>query len=602
MNLSILHTRHGTLSRNILLCLVMLAVASRASGAITGLEAFFRSGQTFLTWDLVGEGAAYRIYRSDLPIAAGSDLLTELFLWEVSCSSAVNARKSAALDSVVTYCVEDLVPLTLEKGLFVHTVSDSGSSYYAVTSVSGGVEDTTVVLGENALSVPLTESVGLPQPVLQEEGEVLPGVPFEDYVHWGGSTDTDSVQAMASYPGFPYNFRVTNVPQDSSDHVLRFFLHAGNSSFLQPTRIDDGAVTISPDCPLESCPNDELDKTYWFGYNSMIGYGGPLTDGVNVNYHERRILYLKDWAVRNLTADPNAVHVTGGSLGACGAVLMAIHHPGEIASILPSLPKLDFNDTTFNNFGTLEAMWGHPDDHIPTSDSLDTYERLDATWMLEQLGTERDFPVMVMFFGRYDSTMGWPEKIAFMEAAQEMRVGGSYFWDSSTHGFGGIREWSVEFAHRFLAYPQYRADRSYPAITDCSIDDDPGDGDPEQADSVGTIGGYVTWLPGSVIDEERHYEVAMGLVTQDSAIVLPADTAHATVTLRRLQRFTVIPDTFYRFTNIDTTTGIVVQEGIVKPDSSGLLSVEGVYLTVNGHRLNLTRTGFPVHADPVPGE
>lgn len=597
--------RFSTRAAVTLLCffLILPVTVIPVFAVTTGLEAFFRNGQAFLTWDLVeGDDVIYRVYRSDQPISSGADLLPEHFLWEIACSSAVNERKSTALDSLVTYCIEDLDPLSPGKGLFVHTTTEGGSFYYAVTQVSEGVEDTVVVIGENALVEPLSESVGKPQPVLQEEGEVMPGVSFRDYVHWASNVDTDSIPAMASYPGYPYNFRVWNVPQDSSAHVLRIFLHAGNSTFLQPARIDQDAVTISPDCPFESCPITELEKTYWFGYNSMVGYNGSLTDGINVNYHERRILFLKDWAVGNLYVEPAAVHVMGGSLGACGSVLMAIHHPDEIASVLPSLPKLDFNDTSFNAFETLERMWGHPDDHIPTSDGFDTYQRLDAIWMLEQFGSLRDFPVMVMFFGRHDSTMGWPEKVAFMNMSQEMKVGGSYFWDSSTHGFGGLREWSVEFLHRFLDYPRYRTDRSYPAITDCSIDDDPGDGDPNEADSVGTIGGYVTWLPESVVDEDWHYEVSIGLVTQDSAIVLPADTAHATVTLRRLQRFTVLPDVFYRFTNIDTTTGTVVQTGFVKPDPSGLLSVEGVLLTVNGHRLSFTRAGSPFHADPAFGD
>lgn len=585
-----------------LVFLLYLSQITPARAIPTGLEATFKNGQTFLTWDLIdADSITYRIYKSTFQIQSGQDLLPDYLLWEVNNSSVVNQRKTIATDTLYTYCIEDTIPLDRSKGLYVHTAPLGGSYYYAVTSVQEGIEDTAIVLGEggNSLDLPVSEEVMTPQPVLQYEGIAPVDILIRDYVHWGTNVDTDSVQAMASYPSFPYNFRVWNVPQDTSRNVLRFFLHSGEAFFTQRGRVNDGAVIISPDCPKQSYPLYDLKKTYWFGYNSNLGFEDPLTDGINVNYHERRILYLRDWAVRNLNIDPDAVFFTGGSYGACGSVLMAMAHPEEIASIIANLPKLDFSDTSFIDFDALVEMWGHPEDHIMTSDSLDTYQRLNAVWIIDNFGSLRDFPVMTMFFGRNDSTMGWLEKVEFMEKAQEMRIGGAYFWDSSAHGFGGLREWSLEFFNRVRNLYRYRVNQSYPAVSYLSINDDPGDGSPWSGDSVGTYGGYVDWVPETIVDEKELYEVSIGLVTTDSAIVLPADTATAEVTLRRLQNFEVYEDSLYYFVNIDTTTGEVVQRAFVKPDSTGLLTVEGVELSTDGHRLRYVPVSSYFHYDPV---
>lgn len=585
-------------------CLSLLFQTDPGLSGVTGLEVFFRDGQTFVTWDLLaGEGFSYRVYCADSLIATADDLLLASLLGEVDNKSAMNQRKTQATDTLWTYCIEDTALLPDTRGLFVHTCQEASSFYYAVTSVEDSTEDSTIVLGEggNSLDMPIQEMVMRPEPVLQVTGANLQGVPFRDYVHWGTNVDTDSVPAMASLPSYPYNFRVWNVSDDTSKVILRFSLHSGEQYFTQITRVDDeGMIVMSPDCPRLAYPLSFLKKTYWYGYNSNLGLGGPVTEGVNVNYHERRLLYLRDWAARNLNADPHSVHLTGGSYGACGAVLMALAHPDEFSSIIAAKPKIDFNDTTFIAFDALVEVWGHPDDHIQTSDSLDTYyERLNGSWMVENFGHSRDYPIMTMFFGKNDSVMGWREKVEFMRTAQEMHIGGAYFWDPSAHGFGA-GTWALEFDYRFPSVYRYRTDQSYPAVSYLSIDDDPGDGDPAVGDSVGTIGGYVDWVPETIVDEERLYEVSLGLATLDTAITLPADTATGVVTLRRLQNFKIYQDSTYFFVNTDTTTGAVVQSGFVSPDSTGLLSLPGIRLSTNGQRLSLRPVRGLFNFDALP--
>jgi hypothetical protein len=573
---------------------------------VTGLEAFWRDGQTFLTWDLLeGEGFSYRVYRSDSLIASSGDLSLASFIGEVENTCVRNERKTQATDTLWTYCIEDTVFLPETTGLFVHTSREAGSFYYAVTSVQDSSEDSTIIVGTdgNSLGAPVQESVMRPAPVLQIAGLNLQGVTYRDYVHWTSNADTDSLPAMASLPSCPYNFRVLNVSDDTASVVLRFALHSGKEYFTQPARAgDSGMIVISPDCPRLAYPLPFLKKTYWFGYNSNLGLGQPLGEGVNVNYHERRLLYLKEWAVKNLHADPSSVHVTGGSYGACGAVFMGLAHPEEFSSLIAAKPKIDYSDTAFVAFDDLTEVWGHPDDHIPTSDSLDSYhERLNGNWMLENFGHSREYPVMTMFFGKHDSLMGWREKVEFMRIAQEMHIGGAFFWDPSGHGVG-VGFWYPEFENRYPTLFRYRTDQSYPAVTFLSIDDDPGNGDPAVGDSIGTIGGYVHWVPETIVDEERFYAVRLGLATFDTTITLPADTATGVVTLRRLQNFKVYQDSLYFYANTDTTTGIVAQSGFMRPDSTGLFTLSGVHLSTNGHRLTFRRVKGLFGCDAIPRE
>jgi hypothetical protein len=268
---------------------------------------------------------------------------------------------------------------------------------------------------------------------------------------------------------------------------------------------------------------------------------------------------------------------------------MGLAHPEEFSSLIAAKPKIDYSDTTFVAFHELVDVWGHPEDHIPTSDSLDSYyERLDGKWMLESFGHSREFPVMTMFFGKHDSLMGWREKVEFMRLTQEMHTGGAFFWDLSGHGVG-IGFWDIEFENRYPTLFRYRTDQSYPAVTNLSIDDDPGNGDPADGDSIGTI-----------VDEERLYEVSLGLATFDTTISLPADTATGVVTLRRLRNFAVYPDSLYFYANTDTTTGIIGQSGFMRPDSTGLLTLPGVHLSTNGHRLKFRRVKGLFGYDAVP--
>ena len=76
-----------------------------------------------------------------------------------------------------------------------------------------------------------------------------------------------------------------------------------------------------------------------------------------------------------------------------------------------------------------------------------------------------------------------------------------------------------------------RVDRSQPAFTRCSLDNDPGRGDPRDGDPRAQVNLYLFWETGDVVDQPDCWEMTVGLVK-----TAPKDTCTVNITPRRLRR------------------------------------------------------------------
>ncbi len=201
-----------------------LAGASGAD-AVTDLAAVHRDGQTFLTWTQAGAATRYRVYRADAPIDSAS-LASATRLGDAQPDSSANVRLNtitnpAGLGTDNRFRIAaNEAPLTATQGLFVATATAIRTSWYAVTEITGGVEATTIVPGENAL--------GNPQPVLQRT-YVSFGRTNEVYVHWASDVGRAGYPAMANVASVPFNFAL-NRRGASPPHplVIRFHFKGGN--------------------------------------------------------------------------------------------------------------------------------------------------------------------------------------------------------------------------------------------------------------------------------------------------------------------------------------------------------------------------------------
>ncbi len=56
----------------------------------------------------------------------------------------------------------------------------------------------------------------------------------------------------------------------------------------------------------------------------------------------------------------------------------------------------------------------------------------------------------------------------------------------------------------FHFFIRYRTNLSYPAFSNCSLNDNPGDGTPTNGDAIGSINGHLDW-DDDIIDSTEQY-------------------------------------------------------------------------------------------------
>lgn len=168
------------------------ALASAAAGAITGVKATHRAGQTLIVFaepkleelpafksesDVLAfrraflkrhPGAGFRIRRSSKPMTAENVAEAEIVgqcgfftAWNSTYRQGGGGSKGAPIRYRVTDAGE---PLPWGMGVYAHNPSKAGKAWYAVTVVADGKED---LDGVGVVSGPVTETVGLGDPILQ---------------------------------------------------------------------------------------------------------------------------------------------------------------------------------------------------------------------------------------------------------------------------------------------------------------------------------------------------------------------------------------------------------------------------------------------------
>ena len=204
--------------------LAMLLPAAQAA-QVTELKAVHREGQTFLSWNEADSPAkeealtipafkalmkewtpkvAYRIYRSDKPIASVQGLTPVGETGPLSCWN--NAFPDAQghtfkpTDPMTRFVIaEGQPPLAPSTGLYVHNPATAGQGYYAVAFVNGGKEDAALA----TLKDPVDEKPGQGVPVLQSVQQLGPketfnfieGPTLRTYIRWQGPVVIDTTRS-----------------------------------------------------------------------------------------------------------------------------------------------------------------------------------------------------------------------------------------------------------------------------------------------------------------------------------------------------------------------------------------------------------------------
>jgi hypothetical protein len=563
---------------------------------VQALTAIHRSGQTFLTWTPhPGTGWTYRIYRSSTPLIAEEDLASATVLWAVGDSSALNRRMSRLLNGKHAYAIDSVAgPLDPAQGLCVVTPTTSGRTYYAVTSTPAGKsENRRILVGSNALLHGVVETVAAPRPVFQRR-LVIGSVEPLFYTLWASHVDTPEFPAMASQPGMTFDCALTPGAGPAPAPLLIQPHQRGGSllNCLYGSGMPREWV-LALDDPL---PNGQ--NSFWFGYHPEYDLNGnanlPPIGGEVVPYTFRRVRYTLDWAMQNFPLDPARVYAFGVSMGGIGSLQLALWLPHRIAAVLSVVGKYDFSflsdpDPTsgFNTGAGLrvntDRMWGTVASNLPQSDGGTVYGSLNLGTCVRLAGPNA-VPPIIGIEGKRDYMVGWAEKLGFYEAMRSRRRGGTFFWGPESHNDVGTGYWSPLIDRRYLY--RFRSDRSFPALSNCDFDDDPGDGHFASGDTIGTINGYAEW-DTTLTDTPEQWEVTLRLRDLPTRLgTRPApESCLVDVTPSRLQQFEPSPYEPLAYRVVRLSDLATVQTGEAWPGAYGRFTIPGVRVYRGGTRL-----------------
>ncbi|NQT87214.1 hypothetical protein HQ560_10650 [bacterium] len=580
--------------------LLALAVACHAAraGQVTALRATHRGGQTLLTWrevdplvtqetisakalrSLRGELSKtrkirYRVYRSTEAIRSleGLEPIAEappLTCWNADYYGIAPKPEHMARRYAVTDGAEPVPPGT---GIYAHNPKEAGQGFYAVTVVLNGKEDLTVGAG-NATASALEEAVGPGAPVLQrieqpKSFQYVKSPTLHYYVRWESPPNC----AAASRP---YDY-VVAVPKGLAKPApVGIHLHCWggslNGGYGWWYNAEKGHILLA---------SNQIPYDWWTGYHEAY-FDGPAREaewkkGVVRPYSTTRMLSFLDWVATKWDVDLARTHVAGSSMGGSGSPMFAIRHSDRIAWAVGWVGvHTPGKSPRFK--GSYERVYGRPEWDVKFEDGTPVWDYYSDPWYLRK-HPEKDVGLITFSNGKNDGGIGWPQAVDFFRALQDTRRPHVFVWGQSGHGQRARMPGSL--GERVLPI-DVRLDQSLPAFTKCSLDDDPGNGDPTNGDDKGQANVYLAWETGDIVDTEARWAVTVYLIPK-----APQDACTVHITPRRLQKLKPKPGQKLPWTNTALGTGEVLGKGAATVDRWGLVTLEGVQVGKGKNRVQI---------------
>jgi len=337
------------------ICLSLALSAIAAEPQVAGLRVLHRSGQTFITFkeidppliradiddesvrkmvrDLDEKKLHYRIYRSQKRIDSVEGLIPIAKVKPLTCWNIDYYGVSAQKDKpAVRYIIADRAePLAPGTGLYVHNpAGKSSKSYYAVTAVKDGRENTHMTKG-NTTQQPLDETQGRGLPVLQrivkpDSFAYIDKPELHYYVRWEAPPNSSVENKPFDYlVAIPPNIAAKPTPVGLHLHCWGGSLDGGYGWWYHYAKLGTTYLISSNQIPYD----------WWTGYHEFY-YSGPRSEqrfkqGVVRPYSTTRMLSFLDWAAKKYDLDLNRVFTAGSSMGGSGAPMFAIRHSDRIA-------------------------------------------------------------------------------------------------------------------------------------------------------------------------------------------------------------------------------------------------------------------------------
>ena len=284
-------------------------------------------------------------------------------------------------------------------------------------------------------------------------------------------------------------------------------------------------------------------------------------------FSERCLLRIIDWMMKRWPVDRRFVR--GGPLH------FGIRHPEVFGLLSFGRYTASYDFKWAPQVGALGRNLGPPEVAL-TVDGHRAWEVYDIGWYLRR-HPGRDIPFMMCISG----------------TGKDVGHTSEFGWQDDPRGWAALRDARQPFLAAWTTEPPREvrtllenlpADRSIPAFSRCSLDNNPGNGDPADGDPAGYVNGWLLWRPEEQVDEPDRWEATV-LLARSS----PEETCTVDVTPRRCRRFKPRPGDTFRWSNTRKADGKVVQGGTVTADRWGLLTLPGVVVGKGDNRLSVRR-------------
>jgi hypothetical protein len=437
------------------------------------------------------------------------------------------------------------------EAMYVHTPERAGSAYYAVTCVLGGTENLVAVGPANSLATPVAETPAPPQPVLQyrQEDRYRKEVVEHWYRLW-------AAPPLTNLPGRSYRIGVAVTDDFRGPGPLEINGISWIFNVREAIRVPKpDRVTLAVERQLPWLPA--------LFYNEGRGTLRAATECKVDYFSERYMASAIKWVMSNYTIDRSKIH---GSL-----LYFGLRHP-EI------FPKMSFGHYT----ATYDYRWAPGSPAHLGPEGIQTVDGEDA-WAMYSVGgyvgayPGRDIPFLICISGTgkdrgHTSEFGWQDDPRGWRALMDARQPFAAAWS------GNWRHYPV-----FERFNRMQWDGPVPAFSRCSLDNNPGNGDPADGDYYGQINGWLLWEDTGWVDEPDRW--AMTVFLHESC---PRDRCTVDLTPRHCRRFRPKPDEAFTWTNT-TADGRRLASGQVTADRWGLVTIEGLAVTTAKHRIVIQR-------------
>jgi len=586
---------------------------------VTGLRAFHRAGQTFLTWkeidDPVGRDeiawgrlkavldaldatrrVRYCVYRHAEPITAANLHQAELLaaVRPLACWNVEGRNVDRPVDEFLAGgkvlmtghwdpfrdatpdgqygrdCpIERFViregepPVARGTGLYVHTAAEGQKAYYAVVTRVDGVENTGQFSSANSLTEAVAESPAAPEPVLQRE---LPAGTLFDYdqkrlhyVRWVGPP-------MANLPVQAHNWSVALPNRHGPVMPLELSLHRdGHSYWRTQYRIERDSLVL--------CPYDFPVRTWWYGHHEALGTLRSFREGGIQPYTERRLLSFVEWACRTWPVDRGRVLVTGcrGGGAGSGALRLGLRHPEMFSLVVAGHPVMDYAEasrrTDRNALAdalSMQAVWGKADWDAPGGDGRSFWAQQDAGRLVADLPAAAELPFLAI-----TSNHGYAACRAFYETLLTARRGllAEFSW-------GGTRYLLPSRTHTSPTAIRLDLSRDRPLLACVSTEGLVR----VREGKMGDVNLQFRWRDAA--DAPGRFEATIFLGGRGEAV--------ADVTLRRLRRFGAAKGKACAWRTLAADAKTEHQRGRAQIGDDGLITLKGVQFDAEPRRLVVT--------------